>query len=416
MPQEPSQTTADALPFSVRLMRFIQHESASGILLLIAAAVAILLDNSPLRWLYGGLLETPVAVQVGALALHKPLLLWINDGLMAVFFFLVGLEIKREFIEGHLATRQQAALPAIAALGGMALPALIYVTLNANDPIALRGWAIPVATDIAFALGVLSLLGRRVPLGLYVFLLALAILDDLGSIVIIAIFYTVELSTLSLSLAAACAVVLFGLNQRGVTRIAPYMLIGIVMWVSVLKSGVHATLAGVFIALTIPLRTGDEEGHAPLHRLEGALQPWVAYGIMPLFAFANAGVSLSGLSFAALLAPVPLGIGLGLFLGKQIGVFGFAWIATRLGLCRLPEGVTWRQMYGVAILAGIGFTMSLFIGTLAFQGPEQAADVRLGVLSGSMLSAIVGYLVLRMVSTPATGPFSKEPSRSALGR
>jgi len=366
-----------------------------------AAATAMVLDNSPLAWLYDALLATPVAIQVGSLAIDKPLLLWINDGLMAIFFFVVGLEIKRELIQGRLSSWQQAALPGISALGGMLAPAAVYVALNAGNPAALNGWAIPAATDIAFALGVLALLGNRVPLALKVFLLALAILDDLGAILIIALFYTADLSIVSLAIGAIGAAILVAMNLSGVVRIAPYLLIGLVMWVCVLKSGVHATLAGVVVALTIPLRVRDTQTPAPLRRLEAALHPWVAFGVMPVFAFANAGVALTDFALSDLVAPIPLGIALGLFLGKQIGVFGFAWLGTRLGLCRLPAGIGWTQVYGVALLSGIGFTMSLFIGTLAFADPEQAAAVRLGVLTGSILSAMLGYLVLRRTAAVA---------------
>jgi len=361
----------------------------------------MVLDNSPLAWLYDALLATPVAIQVGSLAIDKPLLLWINDGLMAIFFFVVGLEIKRELIQGRLSSWQQAALPGISALGGMLAPAAVYVVLNAGNPAALNGWAIPAATDIAFALGVLALLGNRVPLALKVFLLALAILDDLGAILIIALFYTADLSIVSLAIGAIGAAILVAMNLSGVVRIAPYLLIGLVMWVCVLKSGVHATLAGVVVALTIPLRVRDTQTPAPLRRLEAALHPWVAFGVMPVFAFANAGVALTDFALSDLVAPIPLGIALGLFLGKQIGVFGFAWLGTRLGLCRLPAGIGWTQVYGVALLSGIGFTMSLFIGTLAFADPEQAAAVRLGVLTGSILSAMLGYLVLRRTAAVA---------------
>jgi len=384
-----------------RISALLHHEAAGGVLLMLAAAAALLLDNSPLYWLYDAILATPVVAQVGTLAIDKPLLLWINDGLMAVFFFLIGLEIKRELLEGRLSTWNQAALPALAALGGMVVPALIYVGFNHGDPAALNGWAIPAATDIAFALGVMALLGSRVPVALKIFLLALAILDDLGAIVIIAIFYTADLSLTSLAIAGICTAVLIGLNLAGVRRIAPYVLVGLVMWVCVLKSGVHATLAGVIIALTIPLRVPDSAASAPLHRLEAELHPWVAFLVMPVFAFANAGVALGGLSLADLLAPIPLGIALGLFLGKQLGVFGFAWLAARAGICRLPDGVNWLQIYGTSLLAGIGFTMSLFIGTLAFPSPDQAAAVRLGVLSGSTLSALAGYLVLRFAAQTA---------------
>ena len=374
---------------------FFQHEAAGGIVLMAAAVLALALDNSPLSTLYDALLGTPVVVQVGALAINKPLLLWINDGLMAVFFFLVGLEIKREIIEGRLSSWQKASLPVVAAIGGMLVPALIYVALNAGDPEALRGWAIPAATDIAFALGVLALLGSRVPPELKVFLLALAIIDDLGAIIIIALFYTSELSVSVLVIAAVGMAVLGFLNMRGVTRLSPYLVTGLIIWVCVLKSGVHATLAGVIIALFIPLRAIDSEGHSPLKKVEHGLAPWVAFGVMPVFAFANAGVALGGLSPSDLLAGIPLGIAAGLFIGKQIGIVGFVWVGVKLGIARLPEGTTWMQVYGVALLAGIGFTMSLFIGTLAFADPTHAAAVRIGVLAGSILSGLLGYAVLR---------------------
>lgn len=386
------------------------HEATPGVLLVALAFVALVLNNSPLAWLYNSFLSTPLVVQIGALGIDKPLLLWINDGLMAIFFFLIGLEVKRELVEGRLSTWKDASLPVIAALGGMLLPALIYLAINNGDPVALRGWAIPTATDIAFALGILALLGSRVPIALKVFLLALAILDDLGAILIIALFYTESLSFFALGVGVVGASVLGYMNLRGVTRIAPYILVGIVMWVCVLKSGVHATLAGVVVALMVPLRTEDKEGHSPLKTLEVSLRPWVAFGIMPLFAFANAGVSLKGLAFADILAPVPFGIALGLFFGKQLGVFGFSWAAVKLGICRLPTGVGWRQMYGISLLAGIGFTMSLFLGTLAFADLEHAKAARIGVLLGSTLSAVMGYLVLRAVANLAEK--AREPARA----
>ncbi len=376
--------------------KLASHEAAGGVVLMAAAATALVLDNSPLSWLYDMLLSTPVVLQIGALGIDKPLLLWINDGLMAIFFFLVGLEIKREIVEGRLSTVRTAALPVVAAVGGMAIPALIYVLLNSGDPAALRGWAIPAATDIAFALGVLALLGSRVPPALKVFLLALAIIDDLGAIVIIALFYTSDLSVGALGIAFGGAALLAWMNARGIQKTAPYLLVGLVIWVCVLKSGVHATLAGVLVALFIPINKGAPRSQiSPLVRLEHGLAPWVAFGVMPIFAFANAGVSLSGLSFADLLSGIPLGIAAGLFVGKQIGIFAFVWAAVKLGVARMPEGTTWLQIYGVSLLAGIGFTMSLFIGTLAFAAPESAAAVRIGVLAGSTLSAILGYAVLR---------------------
>ncbi len=383
-----------------RLSALLKHEAAGGVLLMLAAAAALALDNSPLAHLYDALLTIPVVVQVGALVLEKPLLLWINDGLMALFFLLVGLEIKRELLEGNLSSWRQAVLPALAALGGMAAPALIYAALNADDPAALRGWAIPAATDIAFAVGILALLGSRAPAGLKVFLLAVAVIDDLGAILIIAAFYTADLSLTSLGVAAAAAAVLLALNLCGVTRLLPYILVGVVIWVAVLKSGVHATLAGVIVALFIPLRTGDASAPPPLLRAEHGLHGFVALFVMPVFAFANAGVHLGGLSPGDVLSPVPLGIAAGLFFGNQIGIFGLTWAGVRLGLCRLPEGVAWRHVYGASALAGIGFTMSLFIGALAFDDPAQQAAVRLGVLSGSLLSGVVGYAVLRL---PAAG-------------
>lgn len=379
------------------LKDFLRLESASGILLLIAALLAIIVENSPAKGLYGALLGTAVEIHIGAFAIAKPLLLWVNDGLMAVFFLLVGLEVKREVVMGELSDPARVTLPVIAAVGGMLVPALIYIFCNWDDAVALKGWAIPSATDIAFALGVLSLLGPRIPQALKLFLLTLAIIDDLGAIVIIALFYTTDLSLASLLVAAAALVVLFVMNRRGVAGIAPYLIAGLVLWAAVLKSGVHATLAGVLLALFIPLRTGTS-GPSPLKQLEHDLHPTVAFAILPLFAFANTGISLAGLSLASLFAPVPLGIAAGLFLGKQLGVFGFAWLAVRFGWARLPTGVGWLEVYGIALLCGIGFTMSLFISSLAFEqgGPYFAVDDRLGILAGSLLSAITGYVLLRL--------------------
>ena len=380
------------------IREFLRLEAAGGIILVGTALAAILLANSPLAFLYDGLLTTPVAVQIGALAVAKPLLLWINDGLMAVFFFLIGLEIKREVLEGELSSLSQTALPAAAAMGGMAVPILVFLAFNAGDALAMQGWAIPAATDIAFALGVLALVGARAPAALKVFLLALAILDDLGAIVIIALFYAAELSLLSLGLGLVGLGVLAAMNRIGVMRIAPYVLVGLVVWVCVLKSGVHATLAGVAVAFCVPL--GGKRGGevSPLKDLEHMLHPWVAFGILPVFAFANAGVSLAGLSFADLLAPLPLGIAAGLFIGKQAGVFGFTYLGVRLGLFRLPQGTNLLHFYGVALLTGIGFTMSLFIGTLAFTDGAFATEVRVGVIGGSVLSALLGFAVLRFLA------------------
>jgi NhaA family Na+:H+ antiporter len=376
------------------IREFLKHESAGGLILLAVAALALVLDNSPVAWLYDMLLELPVAVRFGALEIAKPLLLWINDGLMAVFFLLVALEIKREVVEGELSTRDRASLPVIAAIGGMAVPAAIYVAVAGGDPVAARGWAIPAATDIAFALGILSLLGNRVPLALKVFLLALAIIDDLGAIIIIAVFYTENLSLLSLALAGLGAAGLLALNLGGATRTAAYILVGTAVWVCVLKSGVHATLAGVLVGFAVPLQGRTEYGESPLRALEHTLHPWVAFGIMPAFASANAGVALGGFGLSSLAEPVTLGIALGLLLGKQAGILAFVWLGVRLRLCRLPEGIGWAQVYGIACLAGIGFTMSLFIGTLAFEDPGFAAPVRIGVLAGSLASGLLGYLVL----------------------
>jgi Na+:H+ antiporter, NhaA family len=385
-------------------LAYFQHEAAGGLVLLAATLAALIFDNTPLSQLYDIFLDTPVAVRVGALAIDKPLLLWINDGLMAIFFFLVGLEIKRELVQGELSTFGQASLPAVAAAGGMAVPALIYVWINTGNAVALRGWAIPSATDIAFAVGVLALLGPRVPSSLKLFLLALAILDDLGAIVIIALFYTEHLSWMSLALAGAGIVVLVALNARGVVRLAPYLLAGIFIWVCVLKSGVHATLAGVVVAFAIPLTKASADEPSLLEQLEESLHPWIAFGVLPLFAFANAGVSLAGLSVAKLLEPVSLGIAAGLFLGKPIGILGATWLAVMTRLAPKPAGANWGQILGVGMLGGIGFTMSLFIGTLAFSDAAHAAELRLGVLAGSLLSATTGLLVLALSSArPAPG-------------
>ena len=376
---------------------FLRLEAAGGMLLVIAALAAMVWANSPWNAAYEALLDMPVSVRVGPLALDKPLLLWINDALMAVFFLLVGLEIKREVLRGELSSLRQAALPCIAALGGVLAPAAVYGAINAGDPVTMRGWAIPAATDIAFSLGVLALLGARAPASLKIFLLALAIIDDLAAIVIIALFYTADLSLVSLTLAAAGLVALVAMNLAGVTRIAAYVLIGIFLWVCVLKSGVHATLAGVAIGFAIPLRgAGDDD--SPLRHVEHALHPWVTYGILPVFAFANAGVALGGLSLATVLHPVTLGAALGLVVGKQAGVFGFTWIAVRLGLGSRPAGASWLQLYGLAMLTGIGFTMSLFIGTLAFETTEYQDAVRIGVLGGSLVCALAGYFLLYAAS------------------
>ena len=379
--------------------RFFQLEAASGLLLIAAAVLALIVNNSPLSYLYSGLLDVPVAVQVGALNIAKPLLLWINDGLMALFFLLIGLEVKREVVDGHLSKPAQVILPATAAVGGMVVPALIYWFINRDNPAAVAGWAIPTATDIAFALGVLALLGKRVPVSLKLFLMTLAIIDDLGAIIVIALFYSGTLSSVSLLLAAACLVALVAMNRLGVVKLGPYMIVGLILWVCVLKSGVHATLAGVALALCIPLRTRNAET-SPLLSLEHALHPWVAYAILPIFAFANAGVSLAGMTVDSFTHPVPMGIAVGLLLGKTVGVFGLTWLAVKLRLAALPEGAGWGQILGVAILCGIGFTMSLFVGSLAFApgSSDYAGMDRMGILTGSFFAAVIGYAVIAMAS------------------
>lgn len=388
---------------------FFQSKTAPGILLCLATVFALIMQNSGLSGLYDGFKNIPVVLQAGSFIIDKPLLLWINDGLMAIFFLLIGLEIKREVIEGHLSKREQIILPAVAALGGLVVPAVVYAYINWHDPETLRGWAIPAATDIAFALGVLILLGTRIPASLKVCLVAIAIIDDLAAIIIIAVFYTAETSLISLALAGVGLIIVFILNRRGVTNLGPYIVLGIIIWVFVLKSGVHATLAGVALGLLIPLSAKNAHGKSPLKVMEHALHPWVAFLVIPVFAFANAGVSLSGLSLSAFLHPVTLGIILGLFLGKQIGVFGLTAIAFKLKICKLPDGVTWLQFYGMALLTGIGFTMSLFIGTLAFDNIEHASAVRLGVLSGSFLSGVLGVMVLLASTKPQNTGSEDDP-------
>lgn len=387
------------MPLRSTFTRFFQLEAASGLLLIAAAALALIINNSPLSSFYNSFLEVPVAVQIGALQIAKPSLLWINDGLMALFFLLIGLEVKRELLDGHLSKPSQVVLPGAAAIGGMVVPALIYWTLNKDNPAALGGWAIPMATDIAFALGVLALLGKRVPVSLKLFLMTLAIIDDLGAIIVIAIFYSGDLSTASLAGAGACLVALIAMNRLGVVKLGPYLIIGLILWVCVLKSGVHATLAGVTLAFCIPLRTKNAEP-SPLLGLEHALHPWVAYGILPLFAFANAGVSLAGVNLESFTHHVPMGIAAGLLVGKTVGVFGLTWLAVKTGLAALPTGANWGQVMGVAILCGIGFTMSLFVGSLAFVpgSSEYAGMDRMGILTGSILAALIGYAVTAMAS------------------
>ena len=389
------------------LQEFLRLEAAGGLLLMGAAVLAMIVANSPLAPHYGGLLELPLEARIGRFAIAKPLLLWINDGLMAVFFLLVGMELKREVIEGHLSSLRRASLPAFAAVGGMAAPAAVYASLNWGDPAAMRGWAIPAATDIAFALGVLSLLGSRVPPALKAFLLSVAIFDDLGAIIVIAVFYTAELSTTALGAAALLVGGLAWLNRSGVTKPFAYFFLGVPLWVAVLKSGVHATLAGVVVATFIPIRAGQHSPSpdgpvSPLHRLEHMLHPWVAFCVLPVFAFANAGVSVLGLSPAQLLHPVPLGIAGGLLVGKLTGVTAACGLAMRLGIASLPEGVRWPHLYGAALLCGIGFTMSLFIASLAFEqgGGAYLGLERLGILTGSLVSGLLGWFVLRVTLSP----------------
>ncbi len=384
---------------------FLKLEAASGILLLLAAVAAMVLVNSPLSGLYDDFLSIPIMVRFADLEIAKPLLLWINDGLMAIFFFLVGMEIKREVLDGELSNPAQIVLPGVAALGGMAAPALIFWYVNGGDSHAMSGWAIPTATDIAFALGMLSIFGDRVPTSLKIFLLTLAIIDDLGAIIIIAVLYTGDISTNSLLVATASLVALFILNRRGVTRISAYLLVGAVLWVSVLKSGVHATLAGVLLGFFIPLKSHAPGKEPPLRRLEEDLHTPVAFAILPIFAFANAGIPLAGTSLPELTEGIPLGVALGLFVGKQLGVFLPSWAIIRAGVARLPEGASWGSLYGVSLLCGIGFTMSLFIASLAFEGSHEdiLAASRIGIMAGTLLSALAGLAVLgRTLPPPGT--------------
>lgn len=383
------------------LDRFYRHEASGGVLLMLSAVAALLIANSSLNELYRSWLSAPLSVTLGDGGLSKPLILWINDGLMAIFFFLIGMELKRELLEGKLKNPSDVVLPGMAAVGGMIVPAIVYLALNWDNPATSGGWAIPTATDIAFALGVLALVGSRAPASLKVFLLTLAILDDLGAIIIIALFYTAELKLDYLLLALLPLAGLVFLNVRGAHRIAPFVLLGAVMWVFVLKSGVHATLAGVITAFFIPLK--DRWGKSPLHALEHALAPYVLFLIVPIFAFANAGVVLQGLSLSDVLAPLPLGIAAGLVVGKQVGIFGTVAIMVKLGWARLPHGAGWGHIYGVSCLAGIGFTMSLFIGSLSFGDAELMNAVRLGVLSGSAVSMVIGCAVLMLFSVERTG-------------
>lgn len=392
-----SQGTRLVLPLSF-IREFFRMEASGGILLVFASVIALIVANSALAPYYDAFLKTYATIRVGALAIDKPLILWINDGLMALFFFLVGLEIKRELLEGELSSLSQAALPAIGAVGGMAVPAAIYLLINAGNAESLNGWAIPAATDIAFALGVLSLLGSRVPISLKVLLTAIAVFDDLGAIVIIALFYTDQLSLLALGLALVSLAILATLNFAGVKKAAPYVVVGTILWVCVLKSGVHATLAGVAAAMAIPMSGAHPDDPSPLKSLEHAVHPWVAYAVLPIFAFANAGVSFAGIGWNSFLEPVTLGISAGLFVGKQVGIFGTIWLTVRMKLARMPDGANWQQIYAMSVLCGIGFTMSLFIGGLAWEHADFNAPVRLGVITGSLLSAIIGSIVFLMAA------------------
>ncbi|MDP0562752.1 MAG: Na+/H+ antiporter NhaA [Candidatus Endonucleobacter sp. (ex Gigantidas childressi)] len=390
--------------FARRLQRFLHEEYAVGVLLIIAAILAKIVVNSSLSQYYNLLLGTPIQVVIGPLDINKPVLLWINDGLMALFFLMIGLEVKREVLEGELRTPAQVRLPGIAALGGMLVPALIYTAFNYNDPIAVKGWAIPAATDIAFAVGILALLGKRIPASLKIFLLALAIIDDIGAIIIIALFYNADLSVTSMTIGAALLAILVLLNRRKVKSLTPYLVFGSLLWICVLKSGVHATLAGILIAFTIPLKLTDSKGRSPLKVLEHKLHNKVNFFILPLFAFANAGIVLNFAQLKTLTDPIPLGILTGLFIGKQVGVFSFCWLAVKVGVAKLPNGANWLHIYGLSTLCGIGFTMSLFIGSLAFSGadPDYIISDRIGILTGSFISAIAGYIILRWAGRKST--------------
>lgn len=375
------------------------NDTAGGVLLIIAAIMAMIVANSPLSPYYNMLIETPVVTSVGSFQIAKPLLLWINDGLMALFFLAVGLELKREMIEGELSEPKKMILPLLGAIGGMVVPALIYIAFNYQDPVAISGWAIPTATDIAFALGVLMLLGKGVPVGLKMFLVSLAIFDDIGAIVIIALFYSSELSITALMVSAVVILLLYIMNKRGVTEITSYAILGLILWIAILKSGVHATLAGVILSFFIPLKTSkkDDLVRSPLKQLERNLDRTVTFFILPLFAFTNASVILSNVTFESLLHPIPLGVALGLFIGKQVGIFSFCYIGVKLGIAHLPKDINWRLLYGISLIAGIGFTMSLFIASLSFGKTEVNLlfDERLGILIGSILSGLSGYFVLR---------------------
>jgi len=377
---------------------FFKLESAGGIILMFSAVLALVFANTPLQFYYALLLDIPVEIRIGAFVIAKPLLLWINDGLMAIFFFLIGLELKRELIEGELSDKRNIILPGVGAIGGMVVPASIYIYFNTGESAAMAGWAIPAATDIAFALGILSLLGSRVPTTIKIFLTSLAIFDDIGAIIIIAVFYTAKISLTALIVAACCISILVILNKRNTESKSLYIMIGVVMWIAMLKSGVHATLAGVILAMFIPMKSESNRNYSPLKSMEHDLHPVVAFYVLPIFAFANAGISFAGVGTEQLLHSVPLGIALGLFVGKQAGIFGLCWLAIKLKLTSLPNGMSWSSLYGTAALCGVGFTMSLFIGSLAFEetGINLIFDERLGIILGSLASGFVGYMVLRV--------------------
>ena len=380
------------------IRKFFKLKAAPGILLLMAAIAAILVENSFLGDSYSKLLHSSININISNFSIEKDLHHWINDGLMAIFFLLIGLEIKRELVQGHLSTREQFSLPAVAAIGGITIPAIIYISLNFGNEVTTNGWAIPTATDIAFALGVVTLLGNRIPISLKVTLVAIAIIDDLVAIIIIASFYASDLSINYLFFAAIATFILFVLNNRKINKLSPYVILGILLWVFVLKSGIHASLAGVLLAQFIPIKPKDTSAHSPLYKLEHSIEPWVNFIILPIFAFANAGVSFSGMKLNLLWDPVTLGIILGLFFGKQIGVMLFTYLGSILKICKLPSDISWAQYYGLSLVTGIGFTMSLFIGSLAFTDPEYQTSVRLGVLIASLLAGIFGYLTLRLTS------------------
>lgn len=381
------------------IQKIIKSQSFAGILLFVAALAAVIIRNSNFGELYQSILQYKIGFELPGLSLKKEVILWINDGLMAIFFLLVGLEIKREFLHGELSNREQIILPTVGALGGMLFPALVFIFFNFGNSQNMQGWAIPAATDIAFSLAILSLVGNRIPLSIKIFLTTLAIIDDLGAIVIIAVFYTAGISLLPISLATAALAVLFTLNKFRINRLFPYILMGAILWLAILKSGIHATIGGVLLAFCIPAGNSTAD-HSPLVKLEHSLHAFVAYIIMPIFAFTNSGLDLSGLSLSSLFQPLPLGIALGLFIGKQAGVFTLSWLSIKAGWAKLPTDSNWLQFYGVSLITGVGFTMSLFIASLAFSSPDFESQTRLGIIVGSLLSGICGYIVLLWACRP----------------